>query len=101
MSESQTQQRRQVTIRRAPKIGVFLALGVMLAFIVSMIFALSGPESAEHSRIAVLGFFTAILVLPGMAVGALAALILDRISVRNSREATVEAIDEDETPYPS
>ncbi len=103
MSESQIPQRRQVTVRRAPKFGVFLALGVMLAFIVAMIFALTGPESAEHSRFAILGFFTAILAVPGVAVGALAALILDRISIRKSREATFEAIneEEDQTSPPS
>ncbi len=103
MTESQTPHRRQITVRRAPKFGIFLALGALLAFVVALILALSSPESAEHSRTAVIGFFTVILILPGVAVGAVVWLILDRISVRRSREATVESIDEapDETSHPS
>lgn len=93
-------ERRQITVRRAPKFAVFLMLGALLGFLVAVAFALTGPESAEHTRISVLGFFTMLLVLPGLAVGGLTALLFDRASIRQAQRATVEAVDgaDDDNP---
>lgn len=93
-------ERRQITVRRAPKFAVFLMLGALLGFLVAVALALTGPESAEHTRISVLGFFTMLLVLPGLAVGGLTALLFDRASIRQAQRATVEAVDaaDDDNP---
>ena len=57
--------------------------------------AYTGQENPEYTREAVLGFFFVVLALPGVALGSIAALILDRISVRRAKHAVVEAADDE------
>ncbi len=57
--------------------------------------AYTGPENPQYTREAVLGFFTVMFLLPGVALGSIAALILDRISVRRSEHAVVEPADDE------
>ncbi|MCC3281435.1 hypothetical protein [Arthrobacter caoxuetaonis] len=94
-SEQHSPERREITIRRAPRFVPFMALGVVVAFVVALVMAYTGPENPQYTREAVLGFFTVMLALPGVALGCVAALILDRISVRRSEHAIVEAADDD------
>ncbi|WP_211236574.1 hypothetical protein [Arthrobacter castelli] len=87
---SSAPERRPVTIRRAPKIIPFLVLGALLALIAAGIIAFTGPEGDQFSRGTVLGFFSALLLIPGLLLGAAVALLLDWISVRRSRQALAE-----------
>ncbi|GAB3256110.1 hypothetical protein [Arthrobacter pigmenti] len=102
---SSAPERRPVTIRRAPKIIPFLVLGALLGLICAGIIAFTGPESGQFSRGTVLGFFSALLLIPGLLLGAIAALVFDWLSVRRSRKAiaestgpapTRESVDEDD-----
>lgn len=88
---SSAPERRPVTVRRAPKIIPFLVLGALLGLIGAGIIAFTGPESEQFSRGTVLGFFSALLLIPGLLLGAIVALVLDWISVRRSRNATAES----------
>lgn len=72
-----------------------MALGVVAAFITALIMAYTGDENPQYTREAVLGFFTVMFALPGVALGSIAALILDRISIRRSEHAVVEAADDE------
>ncbi|MBP3035296.1 hypothetical protein J2M53_03365 [Arthrobacter sp. zg-ZUI100] len=93
-SEQHSPERREITIRRAPRFVPFLALGVIAGFIAALVVAYAGPADPTYTREATLGFFTMMFAIPGVCLGALAALLLDWISVRKSRRAIVER-DED------
>ena len=93
-SEQHSPERRKVSIRRAPRFVPFLALGAIAGFIAAVVVAYTGPESADYTREATLGFFTIMFALPGLALGAGLALLLDWISVRRTRTRTVESMDE-------
>ncbi len=76
----------QVTVRRSPKYGVFLALGAALGLIVAMVltFAFGGTQFASpntdlmYSQGQVFGFLLLICAPAGAALGGVVALIFDR-----------------------
>lgn len=89
-SEQHSPERREITVRRAPRFVPFLALGVIAGFIAALVVAYAGPADATYTRGATLGFFTIMFAIPGVGLGALVALLLDWISVRKARLAVVE-----------
>ncbi|MCQ1949034.1 MULTISPECIES: hypothetical protein [Arthrobacter] len=93
VSEQHSPERREITVRRAPRFVPFLALGVVAGFIAALFVAYGGAENPSFTREATLGFFTIMFGLPGLLLGALTALILDWISVRRARRSTVESVD--------
>lgn len=95
MSSQQHPERRQVTIRRAPKFAPFMGLGTLIGFVAALIVAYTGPADPTLTRESVLGFFTVVFAIPGLLVGGLLALLLDRISVRRMKQATAERTDDD------
>ena len=94
-SEQHSPERREITIRRAPRFVPFMVLGAVVAFVVAIVMAYTGEENPQYTREAVLGFFFVVLALPGVALGSVVALILDRISVRRAKHAVVEAADDE------
>lgn len=82
--------RREVVVRRAPKFVPFMAAGTVLGVVVAAVTALAGPESAEFNRGAVFGFFAVLFGLAGLLVGAVAALVLDRVGVRRAEHLFAE-----------
>jgi hypothetical protein len=85
-----------VTVRRAPRYGRFILLGVIVGAIVALIltFAFSGqpdPEAARpFDRGQVFGFLLLLCGTIGAALGAVVALLLDRSSARRARAVSVE-----------
>lgn len=96
MSTPQPPERRQVTVRRAPKFAAFMGLGALIGFIAALIIAYTGPADPTLTRESVLGFFTVVLALPGLLLGALVALLLDWISVRRMKQQTAERTHDDD-----
>ncbi|GAB3534483.1 hypothetical protein GCM10027403_10430 [Arthrobacter tecti] len=96
MSSPQHPERRQVTVRRAPKFASFMGLGAVIGFVAALIIAYTGDPDPTLTRESVLGFFTVVLALPGLLLGALVALLLDWISVRRSKQATAERTHDDD-----
>jgi hypothetical protein len=90
-----TPERRTITVRRAPKFVPFLVIGALLGLIAAALVTVLGPGSADYDRSAVFGYFTALLAIPGVLLGGITALLLDRLSVRRSRRAVVEASESD------
>lgn len=86
-----------VRARRAPKFGVFAALGAMLGLVAAMILAtvFNGSEEpspytqVEYSTMQVFGFILLWCVPAGIAVGMLVAIVLDRTIGRKTRELRV------------
>ena len=93
-SEQHSPERREITVRRAPRFIPFLALGVIAGFIAALVVAYAGPADPTYTRGATLGFFTVMFAIPGVCLGALVALLLDWMSVRKARRAVVERDDE-------
>lgn len=77
----------EVTLRRAPKVGRFIALGLLLGGVVSFVLAIA---SAGWSALTTTNTFWLTLLWTGplgIALGALAALWLDRRSVKKIGQA--------------
>jgi len=83
-------ERREITVRRAPKFVPFLVAGGLVGVLVAAIVALAGSGSAEYDRSTIFGFFAVLLAVPGVVLGGIVALILDRVSIRRMERAIVE-----------
>jgi hypothetical protein len=87
-----------VTVRRAPKISVFLLAGAALGIIVAMIltFTFDGVEGVSpntglvYSQGQVFGFLALICIAVGLALGGVVALVFDRRSSSHTREVTID-----------
>ena len=87
-------ERREVTVRRAPKYVPFLILGGLLGVAVAAIIAYAPPGDASYDRASVFGFFMVLCAAGGVILGAATALVLDRLSVRRAERAVVESAPE-------
>lgn len=87
-----------VRVRRAPKYAVFLALGAALGLVVAMIltFVFNGTGDVSpntglvYTQTQVFGFLALACITVGVVVGAVVALILDRVLARRARDVTVD-----------
>jgi hypothetical protein len=87
-------ERRGITVRRAPKYVPFLILGGLLGIAVAAFIAYALPGDASYDPGSVFGFFMVLCAAGGVILGAIVALILDRLSVRRAQQAVVEAVPE-------
>jgi hypothetical protein len=79
----------ELTIRRAPKIPAFLIVGGGLGAIVTFVLTALFPVDPLVGFAALFGYFALFGVTGGVLLGALVALILDRIATRRARTARV------------
>lgn len=87
----------EARIRRVPKYGVFLVFGGGLGLITAAIltFAFDGTSTPSaigvtYSPGAVFGFLALFCAVCGVAVGAIVALILDKVVGRRTHTVTIE-----------
>lgn len=83
MSES------EVSIRRAPRIGVFMIFGAMLGVIITLILTSLFEPDPAIGFVATFAYFCLYGIPAGVAFGALVALVLDLVSTRRARTVTV------------
>ena len=73
-----------VTVHRAPRYRNFMLLGAIVGVLLALILTISFPENDEYDRVQIFGF----LLLGGLAVGttlgAIVALVIDRIIGRSN-----------------
>lgn len=81
---------QQVTIRRAPKLGVFLVLGAAVGALVTLILTSLFPADPNVGFAATYAYFCLYGVPAGVVLGAIVGLAFDRRSVRKARTVTVE-----------
>jgi hypothetical protein len=91
-ADNGTPERRRITVRRAPKFVPFMGLGGVLGIIVAAFVAYGIPGDESFDTGAVFGFFLVSFAAGGVLLGAIAALVLDKVSVRRSRRAVVESV---------
>lgn len=84
--------RRDVTVRRAPKFVPFMILGAIVGAIVAAIIAFSRPADPEFDAPTVFGFFLIVCAGGGVILFSILALVLDRLSVKRTERAVVEAV---------
>lgn len=87
-------ERRGITVRRAPRYVPFLILGGLVGIAVAAVIAYGRPGNETYDPGTVFGFFMVLCGAGGVILGAIAALILDKLSVRRAQQAVVEAVPE-------
>ena len=91
---------RQISVRRAPRYVPFLVVGGVLGIIAAAIVSFAAPAPKDYTQEAVFGYFMVLFAAAGVLLGAITALVLDRISLRRAQRATVEEIDEEPAGEP-
>jgi hypothetical protein len=81
---------QQATIRRAPKMSMFLVLGGGVGALVTFILTALFPVDEQVGFGPLLGYFMLYGVPAGVALGAIVALILDRRSRKHTTQVAVE-----------
>jgi ABC-type Co2+ transport system permease subunit len=79
----------EVSIRRAPKVGVFLVLGAVLGAIVTLMLTSLFTADPTVGFLASFAYFCLFGVPAGLLLGAIVAIVLDVISTRRARTVTV------------
>ena len=88
MSDKPTE--TEVTIRRAPKVPVFLILGGALGSIVTLVLTMLQPADPNVGYAALFGYFLLYGLPAGVLLGALVAIVLDIVSRRSIRTGIAE-----------
>lgn len=83
MSES------EVSIRRAPKIGVFLVVGALLGALATLVATSLFPADPAVGFLASYAYFCLFGIPAGVVLAAVVALVLDVVSRRRARTVTV------------
>lgn len=92
----------EVTIRRAPKFGVFIIGGAVLGFVatllvVSLTMNLEGQQE-DTSFGQLVGYFSLAGVSIGAFLGAVVAVVLDRVYARRAASLTAERVEVEPSP---
>ncbi len=95
-SEQPPAERREITVRRAPKYVPFLILGALVGVGAAAAVAYGLPASESFDPSSVFGFFLVLFAGAGAVLGAVLALILDRRSVKRQQRAVVESVPDSE-----
>jgi hypothetical protein len=80
----------EVTIRRAPKVPVFLILGGALGATVTLVLTMLQPADPNVGYPALFGYFLLYGLPAGVALGGIVAVVLDVVSRRTTRTVTAE-----------
>ena len=86
-----------VSVRRAPRLYRFMAVGLVLGVLITLVLTFSFPEQEDFTRLQVLGFTGIFVVAIFVAIGALVALAIDRGSRRRARTVSAERVEEHHT----
>jgi len=79
----------RVRIRRVPKFSVFLVVGGVLGVVVAFILTASFPIDKSIGFGPIFGYFALFGVIGGILVGAVVALVLERVLSRRARDVDV------------
>jgi hypothetical protein len=80
---------QDVTIRKAPRLAVFVGTGAILGIVAAAIATFSFPVDPAVGALATWGFFSIVFSIVGMGLLAAIALIIDRRTRSHSGTARV------------
>lgn len=80
------EEREIVTIRRAPKFSVFVLVGALIGFLITLVLTSLFPADPEVGFTASLGYFSLYGISFGAMIGAVIALLVDRRSSRRAKQ---------------
>ncbi len=87
---SERPEKAEVRIRRAPKLGVFVLIGAVAGALVTLVLTSLFPADPNVGFAASFGYFLLFGAPAGAALGALAGIVIDRVSLARARTVTVE-----------
>ncbi len=88
----------EATVRRAPKVPVFLILGALVGFIVTLSLTASFPTDPTVGFPATFGYFLLYGIPAGTVLGGIVAVVLDRVSARRAKQVSFELTTVDPLP---
>lgn len=97
----ETHETRTASVRRAPKYGAFIGLGAVVGLLVTVVATTAFPADPEVGMVATVGYMSVFGVSAGAALGAVAALIADRVGRRRATVVEVERGVVETLPEPS
>ena len=82
-------------MRRAPKIPAFMVVGGLVGLLATLVITPLFPADPQVGLPALVGYFSLYGITAGVVVGAVVAIVLDRLSQKRARlvEAEHEAVD--------
>lgn len=98
--DSGTTTQTDARIRRAPKYPAFMIVGGGIGAIVTFILTRAFPADPAIGFAALFGYFALYGVTAGVVLGAIAALVLDRVLLKRARPAVVELTNVDAAAAP-
>lgn len=83
----------EVLVVHAPRYARFIILGGIVGLLVTLILTVSFPEQPGFTTAQVFGFLGLALVAVGVALGAAAAIFIDRMATRRARTGVMEVVE--------
>jgi MFS family permease len=85
--------RDEVTVRRAPKYGTFILLGVIVGVIVTFIAVSVAPGKDETPFLQAFGYFVLYGIAIGALLGAVVAVVFDAVYRRRAGSVSAERLE--------
>lgn len=83
-------QQARVRVRRTPRFGVFIGIGVVLGVLTALILTTVFPVDEKVGFAGTFGYLAVYGVVIGLVLGAVVAIVLDAILSRRAREVPAE-----------
>lgn len=95
--DSTSAEPRKLSVRRAPKYVPFMIAGAIVGIMVAAVLTLALPPNEKFETSSVFGMFAVLMLAPGVGLGAIAALLLDRQSRRRATTLVAQPLPDDES----
>jgi hypothetical protein len=91
--DSETVTEETVRVRRSPRYARFMIVGAVFFVIVAFVLTYSLPAGQGYDRNAVFGYLALVAIAVGVMLGAVVALLLDRIASRRAAMVAADRVD--------
>lgn len=81
-----------VTVHRAPRYRNFMLLGAIVGVLLAFVFTLAFPQNDEYGRLQIFGFLLLGGIAVGAGLGAVVALVIDRLIGRSRKTVVADRL---------
>ncbi len=92
-NETTTTTESEVRVERSPRYARFMLAGVLIFAVISLILTFGFPQGKGYDAGQVFGFLLLFGSIAGVALGAVVAIIIDRVAGRRARTILADRID--------